>query len=141
MTGRDWNPRLSADGVHYCSPACGGGKYCRKDWYDAAVAQAHRLAEELGDGWEPHVWENLGWHWCARKGCCAVHPNVDKHQPFIPGEGWPIINYTVYLNLPGKQLITRVEVATDALGFAVQEARTTMAQMHNALVELLEETS
>lgn len=138
MIERDWTPRLSADGVHYCSPAC-SGKFCRKDWYDAAVAQADRLAEELGEGWRPRVWENLGWHWRAEKGVAVVHPIVSKREPFVVGEGWPITGYTVFLNLPGKQFIAKAKTASDALGFAVQEARTFIHQAEVALLEILGE--
>ena len=31
-----------------------------------AEKMANDLAAELGDGWEPRVWENLGWCYCAR---------------------------------------------------------------------------
>lgn len=27
-----------------------------------ATEAAAKLAEELGPGWKPEVWENLGWH-------------------------------------------------------------------------------
>lgn len=58
-----WTPVLKGDG--YCSPACGGK--CKKTAYDYAVQAADELAARLGQGWQPHVWENLGWHFRVSK--------------------------------------------------------------------------
>lgn len=69
---RDWTPVL-CDGV-YCSPACGGGKgVCDKSKYDLAVKKSKQLAKKLGDGWKPHVWENLGWFYKVTKGKLEVY--------------------------------------------------------------------
>lgn len=32
-----------------------------------AYTRAKALCAKLGDGWTPHVFENLGWHWRACK--------------------------------------------------------------------------
>ena len=58
------------DGDIYCSPACGGK--CTKKKFDIATREAQRLAAQLGKGWEPHVWENLGWHYEVRCGGMTV---------------------------------------------------------------------
>lgn len=54
----------------YCSPACGGD--CTLAVFRAATAAAEKLAVKLGEGWEPRVWENLGWHWEVLRGEIAV---------------------------------------------------------------------
>lgn len=63
-----WKPIRS--GRFYCSPACGGGKFCTWAQYQEATKKAAALTEKLkkavGGNWEPHVHENLGWHYHAR---------------------------------------------------------------------------
>jgi hypothetical protein len=67
----DWTPRLLPGGK-YCSPRCGGAKgYCTKAAFDRATKTSATLAARLGDGWQPRVWENLGWHWEVVKGTVA----------------------------------------------------------------------
>ncbi len=63
-----WEPKR--DGRRYCAPACGRG--CTEVEYERAKANAAKLAKALGAGWEPLVWENLGWHW----GASAPHIRV-----------------------------------------------------------------
>lgn len=65
----DWTPRHR--GLIYCSPRCGGN--CTRAAWNAAKANAARLAKDLGPGWKPWVWENLGWHYAAQKGAAEVH--------------------------------------------------------------------
>lgn len=62
------------NGDRYCAPACGFG--CTWQAYEAAVVAAGELVETLGKGWEPRVWENIGWHYAARTpdGRVKVHP-------------------------------------------------------------------
>ena len=125
MSERDWIPKLSADGKFYCSPACGSGHYCRKEWHDEAVRKAGELAAQLGDGWEPHVFENLGWHCKVKKGCASVWPARDGFLARIePG---------VVIGHAALQFIAEGETPEDALGFAVQDARTTMSRVNDAL--------
>ena|ERR1019366_8878051 len=72
---RDWTP--VARGNRYCSPACGGG--CTRMQFVMAQNSAQTLCTELGDGWKPRVWENLGWHYSATHGDrLEVYP----HGPF-----------------------------------------------------------
>lgn len=54
-----------ADGT-YCSPWCGMG--CTLAEFEKATADAEALAKKLGANWEPHVWENMGWHHAAFHG-------------------------------------------------------------------------
>lgn len=69
-----WTPRLHGD--RYCSPACGAG--CTKSAFDRATGAAKKLAERLGKGWKPRVWENLGWHYAVISPCgrWKIHPHV-----------------------------------------------------------------
>lgn len=62
-TDDGWTPKLK--GAIFCSPACGAN--CTKKNFDEATENARRLANQLGHGWEPHVWENLGWHFEVTK--------------------------------------------------------------------------
>lgn len=73
-----WTPRRR--GRIYCAPACGRG--CTKAEHDAALAKARKLAERLGEGWEPILRENLGWFYRARKGNVDVHENVNLNHSY-----------------------------------------------------------
>jgi hypothetical protein len=74
MATLSWKPKWRGD--TYCSPACGGG--CKRKDYNRALENAEKLAKELGPGWEPHVWENLGWWYSAHRGVLKVHPTGHK---------------------------------------------------------------
>lgn len=58
-----WTPKLR--GKIFCSPAC--GCECKKADFDLSTAGALALVKQLGSGWQPHVWENCGWHFNAKK--------------------------------------------------------------------------
>lgn len=47
------------------SPRCGRG--CTYAAFERATLLAQKMATELGVGWEPWVFENLGWHYAARR--------------------------------------------------------------------------
>lgn len=119
-------PVLSADGQFYCSPECGGGKFCRKEWYDKAVSDADALCARLGQGWEPIVHENLGWHYRVRKGAVKVYDDSRD----VP-------RFSAWIEVPGvPQIIASGPTPEDAIGYAVQDARTMMARLSNALAVL-----
>jgi len=68
-----WEPKREGD--RYCSSACGRG--CTWQEYQEAVRKAQELVQELGvDNWEPHVWENLGWHFevISKNGWWTIEP-------------------------------------------------------------------
>lgn len=69
-----WTPILN--GEIYCSPSCGGK--CKKPDYDNARQVSNEVATQLGDGWIPKVYENLGWYWKVVKGNAEVTPTYDK---------------------------------------------------------------
>jgi hypothetical protein len=73
MKPLSWRPRrYYADGLRrYCAPACGHA--CTEADHSMAKHNAAALAKQLGKGWRPIVWENLGWHYKAKKGDCEVH--------------------------------------------------------------------
>lgn len=56
-----WTP--VHNGHVYCSSGCGGS--CTFAAYQRAKENAASLTRKLGKGWEPRVWENLGWHYGA----------------------------------------------------------------------------
>lgn len=105
----------------YCSPACGFG--CKKAKHDEAVKIASELAYKLGDGWEAEVWENLGWHWCVKKGVCQIYPGYSS-------------GYTIYLNVQ-PQIVLFGECAEDLLGLALHEARTQIVRTEHELAEVI----
>lgn len=76
------------NGEHYCAPACGRG--CTWAEYERAVYRASQLARTLGEGWEPEVSENLGWHFCARRPHLRVyehaHGNAVSFTAFLSRE-------------------------------------------------------
>lgn len=75
-TGDRWTPIL--DGEVYCAPAC--GCKCKLVDFKRATASAAALVADLGDGWQPRVWENLGWHFSASKGSATVdYSESDGH--------------------------------------------------------------
>lgn len=120
---RGWTP------VHrgnvYCSPRCGGG--CTWAAHQKAVRDADALAHRIGDGWEPDVWENMGWHWRIKKGFATIY-----------GPG-PTKQYSAWLQIrepeSDKQLqgqvciIEYADTPEDALGIATQKMRTFAAQI------------
>ena len=63
----------------YCSSFCGGG--CTLKSYQKAKKQAAALVKDLGKGWFPKVWENLGWHFAAISSC-------GRYYVFGSGNSW-----------------------------------------------------
>lgn len=65
----------------YCAPFCGRG--CTHKQYLAAKGGAEKLVAQLGKGWKPRVWENMGWHYSAvsKDGRIKVHTHKYKGSP------------------------------------------------------------
>lgn len=139
MADQDWTPILSADGEFYCSPRCGGGRFCRRRWYDHAVRAGNDLAARMGTSWEPRVWENLGWHYSVRKGVVELHVDEDRNSPEIDG-GYPVRGYTAFVN-SAKQFVSSAETPEDALGFATQEALSVLSRIRDDLDALFDEAA
>lgn len=121
---RDWEPRALPGGF-YCSPACAGAKgFCTRAAYDRAVNKSNTLARRLGDGWEPEVWENLGWFWRVSKGAFDVREDHGEYSVTFNG---PSVGHFVV------QISASAETPEDAIGFATQDARTLIRRIEDAL--------
>jgi len=116
---RDWTPRTQRGGI-YCSPACGLG--CKKEDYDHAVSASDKLCKRLGVGWEPIVWENLGWFYMAKNGIFEIHHHRDgKYSAWFYGV---------------KQFIAEADTPEEALKFLVKEIRVFISLIERQLVTL-----
>jgi len=64
-----------------CAAWCGRG--CTEAEYRAAVDRAAAIALELGPGWVPEIWENMGWHAAAVSACrrVRVYDHVRRDGP------------------------------------------------------------
>ena len=88
----------------FCSPKC--GHRCTKARHDLAWQRARALAKRLGDGWEPRVWENMGWHYDVKKADCI---SVKEYWPRVYDDSSAIEklaalvpeSYTVFLHEVG----------------------------------------
>lgn len=65
---KSWEPVRK--GAIYCAPACGHG--CTWAEYQDALARAKKVCEELGEGWEPDLSENMGWFASVRRGSVRI---------------------------------------------------------------------
>ncbi|KKL25037.1 hypothetical protein LCGC14_2409320 [marine sediment metagenome] len=85
MTELSWDAKDK--GGRYCAPACGRG--CTAREHDLAEAKAEVLARALGPGWEPEVWENLGWHYSVQSPCkrLSVSPSLGSFMAFLGEPG------------------------------------------------------
>lgn len=116
-----WAPILREDGT-YCSPACGFG--CTKAQHDEVHRLARELAERLGPGWKPDVWENGRWLYGAKHQSvkCEIHPGA-RYPDWEHKEGESL--YRVYLNT-NPQFIAEhtdpVEAVRMAVACAVEHA-------------------
>lgn len=128
----DFVPRARGRGV-FCSAACGFN--CTRNAYDRAVKEADRLAKRLGDGWTTRVWDNLGWHYEVSKGMMCVSPRLHYPQNNTRDGTWKIDGYAA--NFRGtKQFIGEAETPEDAIGYAIQDARTHVARLTQELAAL-----
>ncbi len=112
MKKLSWEP--INEGETYCAPACGLG--CTVKEYDITTANAEMLAQTLGPGWVPQVWENLGWHCSAESPCDRL-----SVQPLSTG-------FIAFLGEPGamggrwaEQGYTPQEAVTAVVTVAVAE--------------------
>lgn len=80
-----WDP--VRQGARFCAPACGRG--CTHAEWRAATAAADKLCADLGAGWVPDVWENLGWHYSAISACgrWKVHGHSSGYTAFLGEAG------------------------------------------------------
>jgi len=117
-TKKDWVPVRRGDA--YCSPACGGGeKVCSMEHYERAVDAANELARDLGDGWEPEIWENLGWHARVNSSC----GRISVHIPLLPRD----VSYMAFLGprrlKPAGKWAEHGRTAREAIANVIDAAR------------------
>lgn len=88
-----WTPIRT--GIYYCSKACGGR--CKIVDFDRAGILARNLVDRLGEGWEPHVHENLGWHYAAIHTASGLHINEFRHPKSLesPVYSWSVTTGTM----------------------------------------------
>ena len=97
-----------------CAKWCGNG--CTRKEYEEAEINALVLANRLGKGWKPDVWENLGWHYAARRGGVRVIPHMYG----------PDRRYTAFLNYkksPGGRWVATAATPETAVAEALAMAR------------------
>lgn len=94
MNANGWIPVWN--GPIFCAPLCGGK--CTRAAYDLATRRANALANRLGKGWRPCVYENLGWHYSAKKGVANVIPNRRADGR--------LVDYTLYFNAPRQVVVS-----------------------------------
>lgn len=121
-SNRQWEPVEGPRG-RYCSPACGAG--CKKAAHTKAVRAAAGLAQELGPGWKPVVFENLGWHYRAEKGVMHVVPLVKGSA--VSGK-YGVHYYTAFFNAK-TQLVGNGTTPRKAMEDALQQARALLREM------------
>ncbi|BAQ16965.1 hypothetical protein GL4_1509 [Methyloceanibacter caenitepidi] len=88
-----------------------------------------QLAQRMGQGWEPDVWENLGWHYAVVNGPFKI--TFDERSQRYEAE------YTLEANDGFVfQVFTDADLPEDAFGFAVQEIRTRLVRIEQSLREV-----
>lgn len=78
-------------GAIYCAPFC--GYRCTWAAFQKATRDAQALCKRLGKGWQPRVWENLGWHYSAIDASSYWKVNASKYR----GE---VIGYLAFFGVP-----------------------------------------
>lgn len=121
---RGWTPRRR--GAIYCSPRCGAD--CTHEAYMTATRKAKALCKRLGKGWEPYVWENMGWFYSAHKGVTEVYANYHKAYPGG-------VLYRAYFN-SAKQFFATARTPEKALRLAVGEVRAAVRKLNHDLREI-----
>jgi hypothetical protein len=132
-------PQIDDDA--YCSPWC--GFRCSMASHDRAVREAVVLAERLGESWSPRVSENAGWHWSAilrstdhdNDALALGDVSPTARGSMLAGD-YEVVGYYAVVSVGAFSFRRRAGDPIDALGFAVQDARTAMSRMAADLEEL-----
>lgn len=119
---RRWLPVLRGD--IYCSPACGGN--CTKSAYDNAVMVSNRLASQLGDGWIPEVFENMGWYWKVQKGDLTVRPDCEDEADFSEADfsadlQFDLLDHSYYFEVCDPDPIKAVQLVREQLSNVIKK--------------------
>lgn len=118
-----WTPIRT--GTLYCSPACGHG--CTFAEYEKAWVDANSLSDSMKSGWEPFVWENMGWHFNVKKSDDGGV--VATIEPMMDGGYW------AHIDTPSSQVCGEGPTPMHALENAANAARRIKANM-NCVLEL-----
>lgn len=115
-----WTPITRPGGI-YCSPGCGFN--CTKADHDEAQRKGAELAQRMGQGWKPSVWENCMWHYGARFDIDGIEVSMSHGHPWgqarLPHrEG--VDEYTCYLNTQ-PQFIARSTDPRKAFELALEQ--------------------
>lgn len=92
-------------GEIFCAPFCGAK--CKKSAYDNALQQSNEIALRLGSGWEPEVYENLGWHWQVTKGTINVSSSVKGYYAQMKFEQQQNYNFSAH-DLDPRKAVQKV---------------------------------
>ena len=111
MNELSWKPKRK--GEVYCAPACGRG--CTHAEYLKAQKLAKKLAKQLGGGFKPVVWENMGWHWEVEKNGLNVSYHLGRYGATFENEFWehdenPKTALKKLLNAYRKELLKYAQV-------------------------------
>lgn len=122
--GDRWTPKL--DGEIFCSPAC--GSRCKKVDFDRATEQANALANQLGGGWQSHVWENGGWYFEVEKRKATV---------LVESDGQYEASIRFCLDDVKEQCISKIrDNPRDAVEAVIEEINGKIAVLKRALLSL-----
>lgn len=119
-----WTPIHNGD--KYCSPGCGAG--CTKAEYDEALSSALKIATELGEGWQPRVWENGKWYYCAVKEIVSHDDEIKVYPNRESG-------YKCHFN-GAKQFIADGDTPEEAFMNAVVEAQAFVDALQFQIIEV-----
>ena len=121
-----WRPR-HLDGGIYCAPACGGR--CKLTDYDKAIKNSVKMVKGLREfGWEPDVWENLGWHYGLKKGRNTIRPPYSHSVSDC---------YMAFIYLGGQQFVANGKTPKRALGEAIRIAQRMASDIQGEVASLI----
>lgn len=89
-----------------------------------ATKAAKALSKLLGRGFEPHTWENFGWHYSSRKGLIEIMPTSDTFH-----------NYIAYLDTV-PQITSSDKTAVGAYNGAISRLNIVIESLNRAKIEL-----
>jgi hypothetical protein len=118
-------------------------RHAQRDAEEMAAA----LNAELGGGWEPYVWENLGWHYCARRTngldwpdpearCVTVYPSTysDKttYRALVSNDAGP--GMPIYYSAPRGE--THFDSPAEAVRKLLPQVEAHVAKVQKTLEHL-----
>lgn len=103
-----------------------------------ARALAEALADRMGEGWEPEIWENSGWYYQIKKGHVTInaHHRWNSDRPSF--SAWIEPENVLINGNTALQIIEHAETPEDALGFATQKANEIIERLRHAMDQLYE---